>query len=93
LDPAPSQLVAPARVAQCPLQLEARASQIRAAGDGGFVIVEAEVLRVHALADIVIPGTQHVNPTSWSPLIYNFRHYHGLARELGHTFRSETPTR
>jgi hypothetical protein len=49
------------------------------------------VLNVHAAPDIVVPGTQHVDPRRWSPLIYNFRHYYGLGTELGHTFRSQTP--
>lgn len=40
---------------------------------------------------IVVPGTHHhIDPGVWSPLIYNFRHYHGLTPELGHGFRSET---
>jgi hypothetical protein len=39
----------------------------------------------------VVPGTQHVDPRRWSPLIYNFRHYYGLGPELGYTFRSQTP--
>jgi hypothetical protein len=56
-----------------------------------FLIVEAHVLKVHADPRIVIPGTQHVDPARWSPLIYNFRHYFGLGPELGHSFRSETP--
>jgi hypothetical protein len=40
----------------------------------------------------VVPGTDHVDPAAWNPLIYNFRHYFGLGHELGHSFRSETPT-
>jgi flavin reductase (DIM6/NTAB) family NADH-FMN oxidoreductase RutF len=58
---------------------------------GDFVIVEARVLRVHAAPELVVPGTQHVAPEAWSPLVYNFRHYFGLGSELGHGFRSETP--
>jgi hypothetical protein len=46
---------------------------------------------VHAAPELVVPGTEHVDPGAWSPLIYNFRHYFGLGAELGHTFRSETP--
>ncbi|MVZ98868.1 flavin reductase family protein [Actinomadura sp. LD22] len=91
LRPAPSETVGPPRVAECPLQLEARAARVRPGTSGGFVIVEADVLRVHADPCIVVPGTQHVDPAEWSPLIYNFRHYFGLGPELGHTFRTETP--
>ncbi|GAB2457285.1 hypothetical protein GCM10027187_26620 [Streptosporangium sandarakinum] len=90
LCPEPSELVRPPRVAGCPLQLEARATSVRPDTAGRFLIIETEVLRVHAAPHIVIPGTQHVDPTAWSPLIYNFRHYHGLGPELGHSFRSET---
>jgi flavin reductase (DIM6/NTAB) family NADH-FMN oxidoreductase RutF len=91
LHPEPSELVRPPRVAECPIQLEARAARIRGDAGGDFLIVEAQVLRVHADPAIVVPGTQHVDPAAWSPLVYNFRHYFGLGPELGHSFRSETP--
>ncbi|SDU51510.1 flavin reductase family protein [Jiangella alkaliphila] len=90
LTPAPSELVGPPGVAECPLWLEATA-EVRPGADSTFVVVEARVLRVHADPDIVVPGTQHVDPARWTPLIYNFRHYFGLGGELGHSFRSETP--
>ena len=87
----PSELVAPPRVAECPLQFEARAERVQPdVVAGSFVIVEAAVLRVHAAPELVVPGTDHLDPGAWSPLIYNFRHYFGLGTELGHTFRSET---
>lgn len=92
LRPEPSDLVRPPRVADCPLQLEARAARVQADVTGAFLIVEAAVLKVHADPRIVVPGTQHVDPAAWSPLIYNFRHYYGLApTELGRSFRSQTP--
>lgn len=90
LHPQPSEKVRPPRVADCPLQLEARATTTHSAADGDFFIVEAEVLVVHADPDIVVAGTSHIDPGAWNPLIYNFRHYFGLGTQLGHTFRSET---
>ncbi|MGI5490942.1 flavin reductase family protein [Microtetraspora malaysiensis] len=90
LPPEPSETVRPPRVASCPIQLEARAARVQPDVTGEFQVIEAHVLRVHADPRIVVPGTQHVDPAAWSPLIYNFRHYFGLGRELGHTFRSET---
>lgn len=93
LHPEPSELVRPPRVAECPLQLEARATDVRPGAGEEFLIVQAAVLRVHADSRIVVPGTQHVDPRRWSPLIYNFRHYYGLGPELGYTFRSQTPHR
>ena len=91
LRPEPSELVRPPRVAECPIQLEARATDVRPGVTGDFLIVQAQVLTVHADPRIVVPGSQHIDPARWSPLIYNFRHYYGLGQELGHTFRSQTP--
>jgi flavin reductase (DIM6/NTAB) family NADH-FMN oxidoreductase RutF len=91
LHPIPSDLVRPPRVAECPMHLEARATRVRPDASGDFIIVEAEVLKVHADSGIILPGTQHIDPGMWSPLIYNFRHYFGLGAELGHSFRSQTP--
>ena len=90
LTPEPSRLVRPPRVAECPLQLEARAAAVQSDTAGEFHIVEARVLTVHAAPELVVPDTEHVDPAAWSPLIYNFRHYFGLGPELGHSFRSET---
>ncbi|MFG2222271.1 flavin reductase family protein [Streptomyces sp. NPDC048644] len=88
---APSQLVRPPRVAECPLQLEACAQRVRPDVSGDFVIVEAAVHKVHADSRIVVPGTDHIDPAAWSPLVYNFRHYFGLGPELGHSYRTQTP--
>ncbi|MEX0172158.1 flavin reductase family protein [Streptomyces sp. LMG1-1-1.1] len=91
LTPAPSESVRAPRVAECPLQLEARIIRTSPDAQGHFLIVECAVTRVHADRHLVVPGTQHIDPTRWSPLIFN-RHYQGLAPELGHCFTSETPT-
>ncbi|MGV9692589.1 flavin reductase family protein [Streptomyces sp. NPDC003444] len=91
LRPEPSELVRPPRAAECPIQLEARAARVQPDASGAFLIVEAHVLKVHAHRHVVVPGSQHIDPSAWSPLIYNFRHYYGLGAELGHSFRSQTP--
>ncbi|TCC64737.1 flavin reductase family protein [Kribbella pittospori] len=91
LTPVDSELVGPPRVAECPLQFEATAADVQFDADGNFLIIQAKVLRVHADHRIVVPGTSYVDPGAWSPLIYNFRHYFGLAGELGESFRTETP--
>ncbi|MGW1347454.1 flavin reductase family protein [Kribbella sp. NPDC002412] len=91
LTPIASEVVGPPRVAECPVQLEAAAVRVEIGADGNFLVVQAEVLRVHADERIVVPGTSYVDPGAWSPLIYNFRHYFGLGPELGESFRTETP--
>jgi flavin reductase (DIM6/NTAB) family NADH-FMN oxidoreductase RutF len=95
LTPITSDLVRPARAAQCPVHLEARVNKLhRMRGEklrqlGGGLAAEVEVVRVHVMADLVI-GESYIDPAKWSPLIYNFRHYFRLAeKELGKTFRAE----
>jgi len=96
LTPLPSERVAPPRIAECPLQLEARLVAAHAAHDGGegvplpqFAILETRVLRTHAHHDIVVDGTQHVDTGRWQPLLYVFRHYFGTGPRLARTFKSE----
>ena len=95
---AASQLVAPPRIAQCPLQLETRLLHARPstpgagedARDPGFLVIELAVVRVHAHRAIVLDGTQHVDTARWSPLLYVFRHYFGTGERRGRNFRAET---
>jgi flavin reductase (DIM6/NTAB) family NADH-FMN oxidoreductase RutF len=89
-----SGIVKPPRIAECPLQLEACVLEMHqpAALDGtdpGFVILETQVLRVHAHTSIVIPNTNHIDTSRWNPLLYVFRHYFSDARDLGQNFRSQ----
>jgi len=90
-----SELVKPARVRECPVQMEARVLGVHSLGGerleqiGGGVAAEIEILRVHVADDLVL-NDRYIDPARWSPLIYNFRHYYRLAEtELGRTFRAE----
>lgn len=85
----PSKTVLPVRIDECPLQIEAKVKHIRIPEEElSFAVVEVQAIHVHAHKEILIDD-RHVDPTKWSPLIYNFRHYFGLGNELGKTFRSE----
>jgi flavin reductase (DIM6/NTAB) family NADH-FMN oxidoreductase RutF len=89
LRPVASECARPPRAAQCPVQIEAWAVRVGPDAGEDFTIVEAKVVRVPADERIVIDGTSHIDTDSWSPLIYNFRHYFGLGERLGRTFRAE----
>jgi flavin reductase (DIM6/NTAB) family NADH-FMN oxidoreductase RutF len=96
LRPIPGELVKPARVAECPIQMEARVIRLhRMEGQklnalGGGLAAEVEIVRVHAAEDF-LKGSNYIDPLKWSPLVYNFRHYFRLAEvELGKTFRAES---
>ena len=85
--PLASDVVRPQRAEECPLQIEAKVVSLRKSE--GFAIIEAEAHKVHAHESIVL-GERHIDPVAWNPLIYSFRHYFGLDRELGKSFKSET---
>ncbi len=79
-----SDLVKPPRIAECKLQLEAKVLAVHLlAGDCGCAAVETQVVRVHARTDIVVPGTNHIDPQKWHPLFYVFRHYFSTGERLG----------
>jgi flavin reductase (DIM6/NTAB) family NADH-FMN oxidoreductase RutF len=91
LTPVASVEVAPPRVAECALQLEAVVTQIDRLADEAMdgIVVQARVLRVHAHRSVV-EGESHIDVDRWHPLLYVYRHYFGRGAHLGSTFRAET---
>ncbi|MCG7391886.1 flavin reductase family protein [Microvirga sp. ACRRW] len=96
LTPLPSDIVGPPRIAECPFQIEARIVAAHAS-DGhpwtigcehAFAIIEAQALRVHAHEEATLAGTDHVDVSRWKPLLYVFRHYLEVGRDLGRTFKA-----
>lgn len=87
--PLASQLVAPARVRECPIQIEARVLA-QHGGHGGAALVTFEVqrLRVHAHRSLLNPQADRIDTDAWSPLFYVFRHYFGKGARLGRNFRA-----
>lgn len=85
-----SELVAPPRIQECALQFEAVVRRASPGVGDYYYMVEAEVIRVHASPDIVVPGTNYIDPRSWAPTIYSFRHYFGLGAEHGFRPTSDT---
>ena len=71
-----SDLVEPPRVKECAIQLECHVVEGRPfdAGATGF---QVRVLRAHVEDDLVIPGTHHVDPQRWDPLIMKFCEFFG----------------
>lgn len=87
--PMPSERVAPLRVAECPVQIEARTLATHPASDGApFAYVEVEKLLVHAQRRVLNLAAMRFDVESWSPLFYVFRHYYGKGPHLGKSFRA-----
>lgn len=88
LTPTPSDLVAPARVAECPVQLEAEVMSTAPVA-AGAVAVTTRVVRIHAHEAVVVPGSSHIDLEQWRPLYYTFRHYFAQGDRVGVNFRAD----
>jgi flavin reductase (DIM6/NTAB) family NADH-FMN oxidoreductase RutF len=84
LTPEPSDLVAPHRVAECPIQLECRVSgDYEITSDSVHAhAIHVQVLRAHVADAVRLPGTDHVDPQAWDPLIMKFCDFFGQGQPL-----------
>ncbi|MDR3414590.1 MAG: flavin reductase family protein [Nevskia sp.] len=82
--------VKPARIAECPIQLEARVVSVRplAKDDPRMGVpacaIEVRIVRAHveeALLDR--PGGRRIDPDKWKPLIMSFRRLYAIGEEVG----------
>lgn len=75
----PSDLVGAPRVAECPVQLECRVTAAHPFGvpDLRATAFEVEIVRVHVEEELIIPGTRHIDPLRWDPLIMKFCEFFG----------------
>ncbi len=96
--PVASDLVAPPRVAECPVHLEAVLEEAHplAASDparsGKLVALEVKIVRVHVDESIRMRGHKdRVDPTLWRPLIMSFCQFFGLGSMLHHSTLAEIP--
>jgi flavin reductase (DIM6/NTAB) family NADH-FMN oxidoreductase RutF len=80
LTPLAADLVKPARVAECPIQLECEVVAIH--GFGRARAIHVRVLRSHVDDAVLLPGTSYVDPRAWDPLIMKFCDFFGDGRPL-----------
>lgn len=85
----PSETVAPPRVAECPVVMEAVVeSEHPVANDdeaqrGAIVAFEVRIQRVHVHEEIRMAGTSdRIDPDAWRPLIMSFQHLYGLGPQV-----------
>jgi flavin reductase (DIM6/NTAB) family NADH-FMN oxidoreductase RutF len=89
LTPVPSLAVAPPRVAECPVQLEAvlEGEHPLAEGDddrrGSLIALEVRVVRVHIEESLLVANARdRIDPVRWRPLIMSFCRFFGLGHEV-----------
>jgi flavin reductase (DIM6/NTAB) family NADH-FMN oxidoreductase RutF len=88
LTPARGDTVAAPRALECPVQIEAKLSQVHEMAQedsvwrGNLTAIEVRVTRVHAHPHILMAGeTNRIDPDKWRPLIMSFQQFYGLAPE------------
>jgi pimeloyl-ACP methyl ester carboxylesterase/flavin reductase (DIM6/NTAB) family NADH-FMN oxidoreductase RutF len=78
-----SDLVAAPRAAECPIQLECELVSAVPFGIGtGATAHTVRVLRAHVEEQLIVPGTGHVSPLGWQPLIMKFCEFFGDGTQL-----------
>ena len=98
LTPIPSLTVAPPRVLECPVQMEAVVAakhdlmEDDEVARGKIVTFEVRVTRVHLHPDILMEGMPNrVDPNKWRPLIMSFQRYYGLGDEVHESTLAKIP--
>ncbi|WP_030158127.1 flavin reductase family protein [Glycomyces sp. NRRL B-16210] len=82
LTPQASEVVAAPRVRECPVQLECRVVSVHPFA-GSASAFEVAVVRSHVEERLLIPGTDHVDPVGWDPLIMKFCEFFGGGANVG----------
>lgn len=98
LTPVESEVVAPPRAFECPVQLEAELAAVHEFGIGNPRIrapmkaIEVRIVRVHVAENILRDDNKNrIDPQKWRPLIMSFREFYGLGNNLHHSRLSDFP--
>lgn len=87
LTPGPADAVAAPVVVECPIQLECElVSSVPFDGGNRATAHTVRVLRAHVHEDLIVPGTAHIDPLRWNPLIMKFCEFFGGGEPV-HTSR------
>ena len=94
----PALEVAPPRVRECPVQLEARLERGHALADsdpelrGRLVAIEVRILRVHIDPSLKLAGySDRIDPDRWRPLMMSFCQFYGLGERVHSSRLAEIP--
>jgi len=78
----PSDLVAPDRVLECPIQLECLVVDHHPIDSGSALAIQVSVVRAHVADAVRLYGTTYVDPQAWDPLIMKFCDFFGGGEPL-----------
>lgn len=95
---APSLTVGPPRVAECPVQMEAKLTASHGLREddpesrGKLIALEVEIRKVHVAEELLMEGQEHrIDPDAWRPLIMSFCQFYGLGSRVHHSTLAEIP--
>jgi flavin reductase (DIM6/NTAB) family NADH-FMN oxidoreductase RutF len=98
LTPLASDLVAPPRVLECPVHLEATLEAVLPlavrddARRGGLIALELRIVRVHVSEAVRMAGhPDRIDPVRWRPLMMSFQRFFGLGEEVHSSRLAEIP--
>jgi flavin reductase (DIM6/NTAB) family NADH-FMN oxidoreductase RutF len=98
LTPVPSETVAPPRVLECPVQMEASVQAVHGIAEDEpqqrdrIVTIEVRIQRVYLDETIIMAGyPNRVDPDKWRPLIMSFQHFYGLGTQVHPSTLAEIP--
>jgi len=82
-----SDVVAPPRVRECPVQMEGIVHDVRPFGKNVSAnAFEVHVVRLHVDESLLVPGSDpdrpHIDPEKWRPLLMSFCRFFGVSDEL-----------
>jgi len=77
LTPSAADVVAAPLVAECPIQLECEQVSAAPFNHGSSTAHTVRVVRSHADEQLIVPGTSHIDPRRWDPLIMKFCEFFG----------------
>lgn len=90
--------VEPPRLAECPVQLEAKLRgelplrQYDPATAGHLLALEVEIVAVHVEESLLRPDQRHqIDPRRWRPLIMSFQELFGLTAPVAHSTLATIP--
>lgn len=93
----PAGLVKPARIQECPIQLEAVLEATHSFGNRPdkaptALAFELRIIRAHVDDSILVTGKQnHIDPDKWRPLIMSFCQFYGLGGRVRQSTLAEIP--
>ncbi len=93
-----SEIVAPPRIRECPVQLEAVLEKAHPIAEndparkGNLIALEVRIVRVHIEEHLLLAGHENrIDPDAWRPLVMSFCQFYALGPQVHSSRLAEIP--